>query len=491
MPAAPPNLTNELSLMAPDDNRPGAPAYHPPISDPALLTVSEAAALLRRRHLSSLELVQACLDRADALAGLGAFITRTADAALADARRADERLARGLDAGPFQGIPLAVKDLFDVAGVPTTGGSRILAASVASRDAAVVERLRAAGAVLVGKTNLHEWAFGVTSQNPHFGAAKNPWDTERVPGGSSGGSAIAVATGMCQVALGSDTGGSIRIPAALCGVVGLKPTYGRVSLRGAIALSWTLDHAGPLTRTVRDAALALAVLAGYDAADPVSVDRPVDDYASGLDGGARGLRILVPSTPFFSDLDPEVERAVREAAAAFAALGAAVEERPLPHTELLRGTQRTIIGADAAAFHRENVERRSGDYGADVLERLRAGAAIGGIDVARARRDRDVIRRDWAALLERHDVILTPTTPVPAPPRAGQDAVAAAARLTANTSPFNLTGLPAISVPCGFTAQGLPIGLQLAAGPWREAVLLRAAHAYESATEWHTRHPQT
>ncbi len=446
---------------------------------------------LRRRSLSSVELVRACLERADALAGLGAFITRTADTALADAALADERFARGVDGGPLQGIPVAVKDLFDVAGVPTTGGSRILARNVAARDAAVIERLRAAGAVLVGKTNLHEWAFGVTSQNPHFGPAKNPWGAARIPGGSSGGSAVAVAAGMSHMALGTDTGGSIRIPAALCGVVGLKPTYGRVSLRGAIPLSWTLDHAGPLARTVRDAALSLGALAGYDEGDPVSVDRPADDYASALDEGVRGLRVLVPSTHFFGEVDPDVERAVREAAATLASLGATIEERPLPHTELLRAAQRAIIGSDAAAFHRENLEGRPADYGADVLERLRAGAAIDGVELARAHRDRDVIRRDWTALLGRYDVVLTPTTPVPAPPRAGQDAVAAAARLTANTSPFNLTGLPAISVPCGFTAEGLPIGLQLAAGPWREAVLLRAAHAYERATEWHTRHPQT
>ncbi len=382
-----------------------------------------------------------------------------------------------------------MKDLFDVAGIPTTGGSKILATNVPGRDSAVVERLRTAGAVLLGKTNLHEWAFGVTSQNPFFGAAKNPWDRSRIPGGSSGGSAIAVATGMCAMALGSDTGGSIRIPAALCGVVGLKPTYGRVSLRGAIALSWTLDHAGPLTRSVRDAALSLAALAGYDDADPVSVDRPVDDVVGALDGGVRGVRVLVPTTHFFADVDGEVERAVREAGRVLASLGAAVEERPLPHTELIGAAQRAIIGVDAAAYHRDDLERRAGDLGADVLGRLRAGAAISGVEHAQARRHRDVIRRDWSAILREYDVILTPTTPITAPPREGQDAVAAAARLTANTSPFNLTGLPAISVPCGFTRDGSPIGLQLAAGPWREASLLRAAQAYETATEWHARHP--
>ncbi len=408
---------------------------------------------------------------------------------MADASRADAELGRGEDRGPLHGIPVALKDLFDVNGVPTTGGSRILAGNVAAADSGVAERLRRAGAVFVGKTNLHEWAFGVTNQNPHFGAAKNPWDHTRIPGGSSGGTAIAVATGMCFVSPGSDTGGSIRIPAALCGIVGLKPTYGRVSLRGAIALSWTLDHAGPLARTVRDAAFALAALAGHDEADPTSADVPVDDYIGSLESGARGVRVLVPTTHFFDDVDPVVERAVRDAALTLASLGAVVEERALPHAERLRATQRAIITVDAAAYHRDDLARRSSEIGADVLERLRVGATIGSTEYAQARRDRDVIRRDWGAILRDHDVILTPTTPIAAPPREGQDALAAAARLTANTSPFNLTGLPALSLPCGFTPDGLPIGLQLAAGPWREALLLRVARAYEGATQWHTRHP--
>jgi aspartyl-tRNA(Asn)/glutamyl-tRNA(Gln) amidotransferase subunit A len=450
----------------------------------------EAAALLHARRVSAVELLRACTDRIERLdRELVAFITRTADLALADAERADAQLARGIDLGPLHGIPVALKDLFDVAGVRTTGGSRILAGNIAAADSAVAERLRAAGAAIVGKTNLHEWAFGVTNQNPHFGAAKNPWDTTRIPGGSSGGSAIAVATGMCFASPGSDTGGSIRIPAALCGIVGLKPTYGRVSLRRTIALSWTLDHAGPLARCVRDAALVLAAIAGYDETDPVSADVPVDDYAGGLDEGVRGLRVLLPSNHFFADVDAEVEKAVRDAAAILASLGASVEERALPHTDLLRGAQRAIITVDAAAYHREHIEQRAADIGADVLERLRAGTTITAMEHAQARRHRDIVRRDWTRVLGEYDVILSPTTPIAAPPREGQDALEAAARLTTNTSPFNLTGLPAISVPCGVTRGGLPIGLQLAAGPWRESLLLRAAHAYERATEWHARHP--
>ena len=445
---------------------------------------------MRARAVSSVELTRACLARIERLdKDLVAFITPTADAALRAAQRADDDLARGVDRGPLHGIPIALKDLFDTAGVRTTAGSRIFADRVPSEDSAVAARLAAAGAVSVGKTNLHEWAFGVTNQNPHFGTAKNPWDRARIPGGSSGGTAIAVATGMCFVSPGSDTGGSIRIPAALCGVAGIKPTYGRVSLHGAIPLSWTLDHAGPLGRTVRDLGVALGVLAGFDARDPVCADVAVDDYVRDIDASVKDVRVLVPTVHFFEECDPEVERAVRDASEVLRALGARVTEGPLPHTELLRDAQRAIISVDAATYHAENIARRPQDYGEAVRARLAVAETITKTQYAQARRDRDVVRRAWGDVLREHDVILSPTTPIAAPPREGQDATAQAARLTVYTSPFNLTGLPAVSIPCGLTSGGLPIGLQLAAGPWREALLLRVANAYERATDWHTRHP--
>jgi len=425
---------------------------------------------------------------------LRAFISTSFEAALDAARVADSELDAGQDRGPLHGVPIALKDLYDQEGVATTAGSKIFGRNIAKKDSAVTARLRAAGAVILGKTNLHEWAFGVTNQNPFFGDAKNPWDRARIPGGSSGGSAIAVATGMCFMSPGSDTGGSIRIPAALCGVAGIKPTYGRVSLRGVVPLAWSLDHAGPLARTVRDLAIAVGVMSGYDAGDPASADEPVDDYLRELDGGVKGLRVLVPTTHFFNDVDPEVETAVRDAARTLSALGADVREGPLPHTELLLETQRAIISTDAAAYHRDHLRDHPEDFGPYVRERMLAGESVIGSDLAIARRRRDEIRSSWIDLLKSLDVILTPTTPEAAiardtgqPP--GERDASAARLMTRNTSPFNLTGLPAISILCGFTRGGLPIGLQLAAGPWREALLLRAARAYERATDWHTRHP--
>ena len=451
----------------------------------------EAAALLRARKASSVELTRACIGRIEQLDGeLVAFISKTLDRALADAARADRELAAGTDRGPLHGIPVALKDLYDVQGDVTTAGSKIFAENFAAEDSAVAARLRQAGAVFLGKTNLHEWAFGVTNQNPHFGSAKNPWDRTRIPGGSSGGTAIAVATGMCFLSPGSDTGGSIRIPAALCGIAGLKPTYGRVSLRGVVPLSWSLDHAGPLARSVRDLAIGLQTLAGWDHGDPVSARVSVESYASGLEDGVKGVRIIVPAAYFFDDADPEVEHAVREAARTLVALGAVVSERALPRTAELRETQRAILSVDAATFHRERIAEHATDFGPDVLQRLRAGQQISGMETAQARRAAAEIRHEWTQMLGEESLILTPTTPSAAPEREGQDAIATVARLTTNTSPFNFTGLPALSVPCGFTREGLPIGLQLAAAPWREALLLRAGRAYEAATSWHERHPQ-
>ena len=452
-------------------------------------SLEDAVGALRAGTVSPLELTEAALARIAAREPeLNAFITVTPLAAR-------ERAATVRRDAPLAGAPLALKDLFDVAGVPTTAGSIMFKTNVPREDSAVARRLFDAGAVALGKTNLHEWAFGVTTDNPHFGPTRNPWAPERIPGGSSGGNGAALVAGECFGAIGSDTGGSIRIPASLCGIVGLKPTYGRVSLRGAIPLAWSLDHVGPMARTVRDTALLLQLSAGYDAADPVSADVPVDEYLADIEGGVRGLRIGVVRGRFFSRLSlneqpaPDVAAAVRAAIDVLAREGAHVDEVELPRTEELRGTQLVIIGTEAAAYHRERIAAQPTSFGTDVAQRIELGLTRTGPDYATARRTRDELRRRYADALAVWDAILLPTTPLTAPLREGQDAIAAAATLTAYTSPFNLTGLPAISIPCGFDPSGLPIGLQLVARPWAEARLLRVARAYERATSWHERRP--
>lgn len=455
----------------------------------AHLTIAEASEQIRKRVLSPVELTQACLERIEREnPTLNAFITVSADEALRSAPLAEEALLRGEYKSPLHGIPIALKDLFDMRGVPTTAGSKILN-YVPSQDAAVVARLRDAGAILLGKTALHEWALGVTNNNPHFGPTRNPWDLARIPGGSSGGSAVAIAAGLCLGALGSDTGGSIRIPAALCGVVGLKPTYGRVSLKGVIPLSWSLDHAGPMAKTVKDVALLLQALAGYDPDDPASVNLLIDDYLTELEAGVKGVRVLMPPNYFFDDIDAEVARLVRAALAELEDLGAEVVEITIEGIEEARLAAATILLADAAAYHEEHLQDRLNDIGTDVRARLQQGQAITGVVYARARREQTRWRRYLENLLTDSSVLAVPTTAIPAPLIAEVDALEAARVLTRFTAPFNLAGAPAISVPCGFTQAGLPVGLQLIGSPWNESTVLRVAYAYEQATAWHHRKP--
>lgn len=447
------------------------------------LSLEEIAKRIRTREVSAEETVRTCLERTLRLEPqLGAFITVTGDTALAAARAADRATTTG-SVSRLHGIPIALKDLFDTAGVRTTAGSKIFADRVPTENGEVVKRLLEQGAIAIGKTNLHEWAFGVTTQNPHFGPTRNPWDLSRIPGGSSGGSGAALAAGLCYGALGSDTGGSIRIPASLCGIVGLKPTFGRVSVRGSVPLAWSLDHAGPMARTVRDVALLYAAIAGYDAEDPTSADREVDDPLAEIEDGVRGLRLGVPRQHFFAGTEPEIVSAVREAARVLEREGAVVEEIDLPRTDALLPTQTAIIGTEAAAFHRERMRERPQDFGPDVLERLRRGEKVTGAEYVLARREQLEIRHAWIRALGDYAAVLTPTTAIAAPPADGEDALAQAARLTARTSPFNLTGLPAISIPCGLTSEGLPIGLQIASGPWLESRVLRIARTYERVSE--------
>ena len=453
------------------------------------LTITQAAELLARGELSPVELTQACLARIQQVeAQLNCFITLTPELALQQARQAEQELRAGVSRGALHGIPLALKDLFETAGVRTTAGSSFFTDHVPEADARVVEKLRAAGAVLLGKLNMHEIALGVTNENPHFGAACNPWDLRCIPGGSSGGSGAALAAGLCLGSLGTDTGGSIRIPAALCGVVGLKPTRGRVSLRGVIPLSWNLDHAGPMARCVKDAALLLQVIAGYDPEDPWSIDQPVSDYLAELEHGVAGWRVALASDDYFTDpavVDEEVWASVRQAAQVFERLGAQVDEVTFPGALQAAQANGLITPSDGAAFHRERLAANPDGFGADVLMRLKYGAARTASEYSLARQAQAVLKRQFSLFFRDYDLLLTPTTPIPAPVRGSADAVERARLLTRFTAPFNLTGLPALSVPCGLTSTGLPIGLQIVAPHWAEARLLRAGWAFETYRREH------
>ena len=455
------------------------------------LMISEAGDLLARKEISPVELTQAHLERIEKLDPLlNCFITRTPEAALQRARRAEDELLRGERKVPLHGIPFGLKDLYETRGVRTTCGSLFWADYIPEADASVVEKIYQAGAVNLGKLNMHEIALGLTNVNPHYGACRNPWDLDRVPGGSSGGSAAALAAGLCLASLGSDTGGSIRVPAALCGVVGLKPTYGRVSLRGVFPLSWNLDHAGPMARSVRDVAILLQVIAGYDPADPVSVNAPVDDYQEGLEKGVAGWNIALADDQYVeANTAPEVLEAVHQAARVFEDQGARVSRITLPGFLEAAKANGLMVVSDAAAVHRERLAQQPEKFGADIRQRLETGKAYSSTEYILARQAQVELRRAFERIFNDYDILLTPATPMPAPPIQGQDALEQARLLTRFTAPFNLTGLPAISVPCGFTHQGLPIGLQIVAAPWAEAAILQAAHAFEQGTDWHRRRP--
>jgi aspartyl-tRNA(Asn)/glutamyl-tRNA(Gln) amidotransferase subunit A len=454
------------------------------------LSLVEAAELIRQQAISPLELTQACLKRIERLdAKLISFITVNAEQVLEQARQAGQELIRGQAVGVLHGLPLALKDLFETEGVRTTAGSLFYAKYIPSEDAAVVRKLRQAGALLLGKTNMHEIALGVTSVNPHYGACRNPWALEHVAGGSSGGSAAALAARFCPGALGTDTGGSIRVPAALCGVVGMKPTFGRVSLRGVLPLSWNLDHAGPMARRVRDVALLLQVMAGYDALEPNSVNVPLEDYSAQLNKGVKGWHIALAEDEYFAPTEEAVQQAVNQAAVVLQKCGAHVERVAFPGAHQAALANGLLVAADAAAFYAERLRIQPGKFGSDVLQRLKSGAALPLNDYIQARRIQTQMRRQFTEFFEVYDILLMPTTPVVAPPIEGPNAVELARLLTRYTAPFNLTGLPAITVPCGFTKQGLPVGLQMVAKPWAEAQLLRAANAYEQATNWHSTEP--
>jgi aspartyl-tRNA(Asn)/glutamyl-tRNA(Gln) amidotransferase subunit A len=447
------------------------------------LTIVKARELIRSGEITPEELVDACLARIARLNGkLNAFLDVMRDAAMQDARYATEGLKRGENWGPLHGIPIAVKDLIDIEGQHTTAGSEYFRYNEAKADADVTRRLRAAGAILIGKTNLHEFAMGTTNINPHYGPARNPWNPECIPGGSSGGSGAAVGALMVPGALGTDTGGSVRIPAALCGITGLRPGKKRVSGEGVVPLSVTLDIVGPMAHTAEDVAVMLDVL-DANPIDPASATSKIKEPI-------KGMRIGVPTDSFFwLESDFEVVGAVRAAIDKLADIGMRVEEIALPDIKTALKASTIIAISEAANYHKERLEDNPSKFGEDVRSRLALAERYTGIEYAWARQ----YGREWRAMLnemlhERINVIALPVTPCPAMKIEGLDSIAAGGLLLKFNYPFSLSSLPALSMPCGFTQDGLPIGIQLVG--LRESTILRVAHAYQQATTWHTRLPE-
>jgi aspartyl-tRNA(Asn)/glutamyl-tRNA(Gln) amidotransferase subunit A len=456
------------------------------------LTIAEASEKIRAKELSPVELTESVLSRIAAVEDkITAFATVTADVARAAAATAEAEIAAGGYRGPLHGIPVGIKDLYETAGIPTTSSSAVRADYLPAQDSAVVEMLTAAGTVMVGKTHTHEFAYGAVTPT-----TRNPWDLERIPGGSSGGSGAAVAAGECMVGMGSDTGGSIRIPASVCGTVGLKPTYGRVSRRGVASLSWSLDHVGPLTRTVRDAAFVMNAIAGYDRSDPACVDVPVPDYTDGLDAGVAGLTVGVPTNYFTERVDPEVSAAVTAAVGVLDDLGAQIREVAVPMTEYILPTEWGVLLPEASSYHQQMLREKADLYTSDVRLYLEVGELVLATDYIKALRARTLLQQAWRGLFDDIDVLVAPTLAAPAvnaddpvlhwPDGTTEAATDSYVRFSA---PANVTGLPSLSVPCGFTEGGLPIGMQIMGKPFAEATLLTVGQAYESATAWLDRRP--
>jgi aspartyl-tRNA(Asn)/glutamyl-tRNA(Gln) amidotransferase subunit A len=472
------------------------PAFAAP-PDLASLTVRQAADLLRRRGASPVDLTEACLTRIDRLKpAINAFITVTREQALATAREMAAEQKSGKWRGPLHGIPIALKDNIDTAGTRTTAASGVFKDRIPAEDAEVVVRLKRAGAILLGKLNLHEFALGGTSAVTYFGPVHNPWALDHVPGGSSGGSAAAIAADLCLGTLGTDTGGSIRIPSSYCGVVGFKPTYGRVSNRGVIPMAWTFDHVGPICKTVEDAAVILGVIAGYDQFDPSSAEVPTADYSGGLRASTVKLRLGVPRALFFDNLDPEVANAVDAALDVLRRLTASVKDVQIPAA----GNIADVWNAEIYAYNAPWITRTPELYQEATRTLIQRAGEGKSPAYAQARHQVEIVRRDIQRVFTDVDLLITPTQRgtapliVPAAPAAntGGRATTAAGGGSGiyNTAAFDVFGLPTISVPCGFSASGLPIGLQISGAPFAEATVVALAAAYERATDWHTKRPR-
>ena len=462
------------------------------MSDLAFLGAADAAALIRAKRLSPVEYVKALLARIERLDGAyNAFITLTPEAALKSAREAEAEIAGGRWRGPFHGMPYALKDIIDAAGLPTTAHSKILVDNLAKEDAPVAARLKAAGGVLLGKLSTHEFAIGGPSFDLPWPPARNPWIRDHFCGGSSSGSGAGLAAGFFPAALGSDTGGSIRNPASMCGITGMKPTYGRVSRRGVLPLAFSLDHIGPMTRNVRDNALMLQVIAGHDPLDPASAEAAVPDYAAALGQGVKGLTIGVIRHFYTTDMEghPEQIAAIDAAAKLLAEQGAAVREIRLPPLQDFSACGQIILAAESYAVHERWLKERPQDYGARARERLLAGAGLSAADYLQAVRWRLKLRDTVAAAFAAIDVAVTASSLDPAC-RIDDDEALATNYWRQARMPFNVTGQPALVIPAGFSKAGLPLSLQIVGRPFDEATVYRVADAYEAATGWTDRHPQ-
>ena len=460
------------------------------------LPITALANLIRTGEISPVGLIKSTFAEIDRRnPQLNAFIALFREQSLESARRTERETREGHFRGCLHGIPIALKDIIHVAGAITGCGSKFYSVDPSRPDATVTAKLKAAGSIIIGKTNLHEFAYGVTTENPHFGTTANPWNTSHVAGGSSGGSAVAVVAGFCAGALGTDTGGSVRIPAAMCGAVGLKPTYGRISVKGVVELAQSLDCVGPICRRVEDIAVMMNALTGYDGGDVHSEKRPVPNYTESLGEPVSGMKAGVLRRHCFEDLHPDVESGVTEAIDVLAKLGVEVVELDMSTISDAHEATLTVLMAEASHFHQRRLAEHREDYGLDVREMLENGQKFSAADYVTAVRSRECTHREFARAFERVDFILTPTVPAPAPLRSmmdtsdGSDSNRIRPRLTQNTRIFNLLGLPAISVPCGFTKESLPVGLQIVGRWWAERELLQVAHAYEQATPWHGMSP--
>ena len=461
-------------------------------SDLHYLTISQAGELIQNQELSPVELTQAFLDRIQQTDDqLHSFITVLSEQALADARLAESEILQGHYKGPLHGIPFALKDLYDTAGIKTTSGSRVDINRIPTEDSTCTARLKQSGGILLGKLAMHEFALGGPDFTTPFLPVRNPWNLAHVTGGSSSGSGAAVASGQCMGALGSCTGGSIRGPASLCGIVGIKATYGRVSRAGVVTLSWSQDHCGPMTWTVRDAAHMLRSIAGYDHKDPTTSAAPVPDYTQWLGKELKGTTVGVPRHFFFNPeqgVNPETLAAVEKGLTTLEKLGANIEEVTIPSLDYVRAANSVIMLSEAFAFHEKNLKSRAHEYGEMVRARFRIGGLFTASDYVQAQRVRKLFNRELSETLQKVDVLVTPTMTQPAAAFEGFDTTSTV-RGASFTAPFNLSGLPAISVPCGFTADGLPIGMQIAGKPFDEPGIFKVAYAYEQESRLYEKRP--